>query len=103
VKNKDFSLDHDADHLRESHPVDNKDPVPVNGRTSSPTTTARESHTRTGSNNSTSSASKSVGGTPRKVSLKNKIKGEVKVISGKLGGNLGKVEEGRRILKGEGV
>jgi hypothetical protein len=39
----------------------------------------------------------------RRVSLKNKILGEAKVIAGKLGGKggEGKVEEGRRILRGE--
>ncbi|KAL0059963.1 hypothetical protein AAF712_013259 [Marasmius tenuissimus] len=42
--------------------------------------------------------SRSVGGTPRKAKLMDKIKGEVKVITGKLGGKEDKVEEGRRLM-----
>jgi hypothetical protein len=45
-----------------------------------------------------SAGSLSSGGTPKKHSLLNKIKGEAKVISGKLGKNEEKVEEGKRLL-----
>ncbi|ESK86501.1 hypothetical protein Moror_9852 [Moniliophthora roreri MCA 2997] len=45
-----------------------------------------------------SDGSRSVGGIPRKAKLMDKIKGEVKVISGKLGGKEEKVEEGRRLM-----
>jgi hypothetical protein len=37
-------------------------------------------------------------GGKEKVSLKDKIKGEVKVISGKIGGNEEKVEDGKRMM-----
>ncbi|KAF9257994.1 hypothetical protein L218DRAFT_935171 [Marasmius fiardii PR-910] len=45
-----------------------------------------------------SDGSRSVGGTPRKPKLMDKLKGEVKVITGKLGGKEDKVEEGRRLM-----
>ncbi|KAK7046142.1 hypothetical protein VNI00_007145 [Paramarasmius palmivorus] len=45
-----------------------------------------------------SDGSRSVGGTPRKAKLMDKIKGEMKVISGKLGGKEEKVEEGKRMM-----
>ncbi|KAF5362646.1 hypothetical protein D9758_009614 [Tetrapyrgos nigripes] len=43
----------------------------------------------------------STGSIGRKSKLLNKIKGEVKVISGKLGGKEEKVEEGRRLMRGD--
>ncbi|KAL0952994.1 hypothetical protein HGRIS_007202 [Hohenbuehelia grisea] len=45
-----------------------------------------------------SSSSMSTGGTPKKPGFMDKLKGEAKVISGKLGKNEEKVEEGRRMM-----
>lgn len=59
------------------------------------------SHKRTGSTATNSSGTNSVGGSPRKVSLRNKIVGEAKVLAGKIGKKEEKVAEGRRILQGE--
>ncbi|KAK1222747.1 hypothetical protein PQX77_014387 [Marasmius sp. AFHP31] len=64
--------------------------------TSSKNNTDLTSTTSAGSDGT--EGSRSVGGTPRKAKLMDKIKGEVKVITGKLGGKEDKVEEGRRLM-----
>lgn len=99
-QNKDFSnANGTSDHSAEVHSTNNKHLTSSDTPALAPTISA-DSHRRTGSTNTASSGSKSIGGTPRKVSLKDKIKGEVKVISGRLGGKPERVEEGKRILQG---
>ncbi|KAL0570524.1 hypothetical protein V5O48_011433 [Marasmius crinis-equi] len=66
--------------------------------TETPTKTNTELASTTSGGTTGSEGSRSVGGTPRKPKLMDKIKGEVKVITGKLGGKEEKVEEGRRLM-----
>ncbi|OAX37474.1 hypothetical protein K503DRAFT_231903 [Rhizopogon vinicolor AM-OR11-026] len=51
----------------------------------------------------TSATTASANGSPkeRRVSFLHKVRGEVKIIAGKVSGNEGKVEEGKRIIHGE--
>ncbi|KIK51012.1 hypothetical protein GYMLUDRAFT_252478 [Collybiopsis luxurians FD-317 M1] len=62
------------------------------------------SNAESGSSTGSESATKSENGTPvrrKKTTILTKLRGEAKIISGKLGGKEEKVEEGRRIVRGE--
>lgn len=63
---------------------------------------ARSSDASGHSRNASGASSVSVGGTPKhKVTLAKRIKGEAKILSGKLTKNTDKVQQGRDILSGE--
>lgn len=62
---------------------------------------ARSSDASGHSRNASGASAVSVGGTKRKVTLAKRIKGEAKILSGKLTKNTDKVQQGRDILSGE--
>lgn len=75
--------------------------------TSTPSSTDSSSNKGAAHGKESSNGSESVNSTPsstplkKKTTLLSKIKGEAKIISGKLGGKEEKVEAGRRLIRGE--